>query len=150
MYTKKELTASLFDYDMLKPSCINDAVSYEDRVAQHKEELAFPQKALNKAIEILTSDEAAATFGLATSMLLQTENAAVKIDGKHASFQAVKVLAHKHHSLRMVAMAAMIQTATEGHFDVVITSVDKMLAELRQERHHPPRLLPCRGGQGGG
>merc|ERR1719333_2046955 len=30
-------------------------------------------------------------------------------------------------------MAAMIQTATEGHFDVVITSVDKMLAELRQE-----------------
>merc|ERR1719335_1842686 len=27
----------------------------------------------------------------------------------------------------------MIQTATEGHFDVVITSVDKMLAELRQE-----------------
>merc|ERR1719240_1618653 len=30
-------------------------------------------------------------------------------------------------------MAAMVQTATEGHFDVVIGSVDKMIAELRQE-----------------
>jgi len=88
---------------------------------------------VNKAIEILTSDEAAATFGRATSMLLQTEKAAVKSDGKHAAFHVVKGLAHKHHSLRMAAMAAMIQTATEGHFDVVITSVDKMLAELRQE-----------------
>merc|ERR1719299_338985 len=27
----------------------------------------------------------------------------------------------------------MVQTATEGHFDVVIGSVDKMIAELRQE-----------------
>merc|ERR1719214_235193 len=66
-------------------------------------------------------------------MLLQTEKrVAAKIGRKHAAFQTVKSLAHKHHSLRMAAMAAMIQTATEGHFDVVITSVDKMLAELRQ------------------
>merc|ERR1719399_2102468 len=27
----------------------------------------------------------------------------------------------------------MVQTATMGHFDVVVNSVDKMLAELRQE-----------------
>merc|ERR1719465_39416 len=27
----------------------------------------------------------------------------------------------------------MVQTATKGHFDAVIGSVDKMLAELRQE-----------------
>merc|ERR1719316_389971 len=33
----------------------------------------------------------------------------------------------------MAAMAAMVQEATEGHFDVVIGSVDKMLAELRAE-----------------
>merc|ERR1719265_2270053 len=33
----------------------------------------------------------------------------------------------------LAAMAAMVQTATEGHFDVVIGSVDKMIAELRQE-----------------
>ena len=39
----------------------------------------------------------------------------------------------KHYSLCMAAMAGMIQTAAQGHFDVVITSVDKMLAELRQK-----------------
>merc|ERR1719240_1635822 len=33
----------------------------------------------------------------------------------------------------MAALSALVQTATTGHFDVVITSVDKMLAELRQE-----------------
>merc|ERR1719235_577258 len=67
-------------------------------------------------------------------MLLQTrQRSAAKSDGQQEAYQAVKSLAHKHHSLRMAAMAAMIQTATEGHFDVVITSVDKMLAELRQE-----------------
>merc|ERR1719214_300763 len=33
----------------------------------------------------------------------------------------------------MAAMAAMVQTATEGHFDVVIGSVDKLIAELRAE-----------------
>merc|ERR1719420_407779 len=30
-------------------------------------------------------------------------------------------------------MAALVETSTEGHFDVVIESVDKMLAELRKE-----------------
>jgi prefoldin subunit 5 len=46
LYTKKELTASLAYYDKLKPSCINAAVSYEDRVAQRQEELASLQNAL--------------------------------------------------------------------------------------------------------
>merc|ERR1719265_2963423 len=67
-------------------------------------------------------------------MLLQTENRAImKNDRKHVAFHTIKSLAHKHHSLRMAAMAAMIQTATEGHFDVVITSVDKMLEDLQHE-----------------
>merc|ERR1740138_267104 len=131
---RDETTAQLADDETFieetKSACKAKADDWAERSRLRTEELA----GVNKAIEILTSDEAAATFGRATSMLLQTENrAAVKSSGKHAAFQAVKSLAHKHHSLRMAAMAAMIQTATEGHFDVVITSVDKMLAELRQE-----------------
>merc|ERR1719181_1958622 len=49
------------------------------------------------------------------------------------AYHVLKGVARKHHSLRMAAMAAMVQTATEGHFDVVIGSVDKMIAELREE-----------------
>merc|ERR1719454_2647405 len=67
-------------------------------------------------------------------MLLQTSQKNVaKSPRKDKAYKALKGVARKHHSLRMAAMAAMVQTATEGHFDVVIGSVDKMLAELRQE-----------------
>merc|ERR1719316_1459325 len=55
LYTKKELTASLAYYDKLKPSCINADVSYEDRVAQRKEELA----SLQNALKILSGEDIA-------------------------------------------------------------------------------------------
>merc|ERR1712100_719790 len=67
-------------------------------------------------------------------MLLQsTQKGSSKSPKKEAAYHALKNVARKHHSLRMAAMAAMVQTATEGHFDVVIGSVDKMIAELREE-----------------
>merc|ERR1719263_2261384 len=68
-------------------------------------------------------------------MLLQTQQrrGAEAHSGQQEAYRSLKVLAGKHRSLRMAAMAAMVQTASKGHFDVVITSVDKMLAELRQE-----------------
>merc|ERR1740138_2036682 len=131
---RDETTAQLADDETFieetKSACKAKADEWAERSRLRTEELA----GVNKAIEILTSDEAAATFGRATSMLLQAEKrVATKTGRKHAAFQVVKSLAHKHHSLRMAAMAAMIQTATKGHFDMVIGSVDKMLAELRQE-----------------
>merc|ERR1719377_73488 len=131
---RDETQAQLADdekfFEETKTACKAKADEWAERSRLRTEELA----GVNKAIEILTSDEAAATFGRATSMLLQADKrVASKTGRKHAAFQVVKGLAHKHHSLRMAAMAAMIQTSTEGHFDVVITSVDKMLAELRQE-----------------
>merc|ERR1719313_1443302 len=68
------------------------------------------------------------------SMLLQSsQKSSVKAPRKDKAYHVLKGVARKHHSLRMAAMAAMVQTATEGHFDVVIGSVDKMIAELRQE-----------------
>merc|ERR1719235_870644 len=67
-------------------------------------------------------------------MLLQSSQKRVaRSPKKEKAYQALKNVAKKHHSLRMAAMAAMVQTATEGHFDVVIGSVDKMIAELRAE-----------------
>merc|ERR1719265_1511499 len=52
---------------------------------------------------------------------------------KAKAYHALQTVAKKHHSLRMAAMAALVQTATEGHFDVVIGEVDKLIAELRME-----------------
>merc|ERR1719487_1546889 len=44
--TQKELDAALAYFDKLKPSCVDAAISYEDRVAQRKEEIASLQEAL--------------------------------------------------------------------------------------------------------
>jgi hypothetical protein len=44
--TQKELDAALLYFDKLKPSCVDADVSYEDRVARRKEEIASLQEAL--------------------------------------------------------------------------------------------------------
>merc|ERR1719172_525308 len=44
--TEKELTAAIAYYDKLKPSCVEDEISYEERVARRKEEIESLQEAL--------------------------------------------------------------------------------------------------------
>merc|ERR1719163_472108 len=134
MVERDETQAQLADdekfFEETKSACKAKADEWAERSRLRTEELA----GVNKAIEILTSDEASSTFGKATSMLLQTQQrSATRHAGRDAAFATLKTLAGKHHSLRMAALSALVQTSTEGHFDVVITSVDKMLAELRQE-----------------
>jgi len=52
MITQEELDAAMAYYAKLKPSCVEEAVSYEDRVRQRKEEIA----SLQEALEILSGD----------------------------------------------------------------------------------------------
>jgi cell division septum initiation protein DivIVA len=44
--TQKELEAALAYYDKLKPSCVNEGVSYDERVSRRKEEIESLQEAL--------------------------------------------------------------------------------------------------------
>merc|ERR1719217_1486715 len=128
--TQAQLKADEKFFEETKSACKAKADDWAERSRLRTEELA----GINKAIEILTSDEAQATFGRATSMLLQSSQTHKNASpAKAKAYNALKTVAKKHHSLRMAAMAAMVQTATEGHFDVVIGSVDKMIAELRAE-----------------
>merc|ERR1719359_2679749 len=53
--TQEELTAALAYYEKLKPSCVDQGISYEDRVARRKEEI----EALKEALEILNDKEVA-------------------------------------------------------------------------------------------
>jgi len=46
MGTQKELDAGLQYYEKLKPQCIDSGISYEDRVARRKDEIASLQQAL--------------------------------------------------------------------------------------------------------
>merc|ERR1719158_746189 len=129
--TQAQLKADEKFFEETKSACKAKADDWAERSRLRTEELA----GINKAIEILTSDEAQATFGRATSMLLQSTLTHKKTTSpaKTKAYLALRIVAKKHHSLRMAAMAALVQTATEGHFDVVIGSVDKLIAELRAE-----------------
>jgi len=49
--TQKELDAALGYYDKLKPDCVDQGLSYEDRVQQRKEEI----QSLKEALEILSA-----------------------------------------------------------------------------------------------
>merc|ERR1719408_486220 len=50
--TSKELSAAMEVYEKLKPSCVDAATSYEDKVAQRKEEI----ESLQEALKILAGD----------------------------------------------------------------------------------------------
>ena len=43
--TSQELTAALAYYGKLKPSCVDSGISYEERVARRKEDIASLQEA---------------------------------------------------------------------------------------------------------
>jgi len=125
--TQAQLKADTKFFEVTKSSCKSQADAWAERSRLRTEELA----GINKAVEILTSDEAQATFGRATSMLLQS--APASSTAQDAVYNSLRLAARKHHSLRLAALAALVQTTTTGHFDVVINTVDKQLADLRQE-----------------
>merc|ERR1719321_19392 len=53
--TQEELDAALAYYEKLKPSCVDIGVSYDDRVAQRKEEI----QSLQEALKILSGEDIA-------------------------------------------------------------------------------------------
>jgi predicted nucleic acid-binding Zn-ribbon protein len=128
--TQAQLKADEKFFEDTKVSCKNQADAWAERSRLRTEELA----GINKAVEILTSDEAAATFSRSTSMFMQTSQVSTTANAKkHAAFMAVKTVARRNHSLRLAALAAFIQTSTEGHFNAVISTIDKQLGDLRTE-----------------
>merc|ERR1719506_3154655 len=53
--TQEELTKALDYYEKLKPDCVDQGMSYEDRVAMRKEEIV----SLQEALKILTGEDLA-------------------------------------------------------------------------------------------
>jgi len=53
--TQKELDAALAYFDKLKPSCVVEGVSYDERVARRQEEI----KSLQEALKILNGEDLA-------------------------------------------------------------------------------------------
>merc|ERR1719434_44644 len=88
--TQAQLKADEEFFEQTKSACKAKADDWAERSRLRTEELA----GINKALEILTSDEAMATFGRATSMLLQSsQKSASKAPAKDKAYHALKGVA---------------------------------------------------------
>merc|ERR1719409_1367518 len=121
-------------------------MAWAERSRLRTEELAGMQK----AVEILTSEEASATFQkshetffLQLSNVEENENshssASLLKRARRTVFENLKAMAQKSKSLRIASLAAMVRTAeipdggAMDAFKPVIEAIDKMIGELRVE-----------------
>merc|ERR1719162_632360 len=114
----------------MKASCTAKAAEWNERVRARSEEMA----GINKALEILTSDEARAMFtkaikpGMEAASFLQE---ASESDPATKAYRKLKAVAMRTQSLRLAQIAAQIKTG--GHFDAVIVEIDKMITVHKED-----------------
>merc|ERR1711904_89702 len=127
--TTKQMKADTIFFDETKAACQAKADEWSERVRARTEEMA----GINKALEILTSDDAKALFN--KSIKPGKETGFLQIDSESQpqakAYKALKEHATKAKSLRLAAIAATLRTG--GPFDAVIAEIDKMMATLKEE-----------------
>merc|ERR1719265_703388 len=131
--TQKQLDADIEFFDLTKAGCKDKHEEWMDRSKSRKEEI----EGIEKALEILTSDDAKELFGKAIkpgkeTMFLQLEDSSMSAPAMRA-YNALKVQAQKAKSLRLAALAATVRTMGVGHFDKVIKEIDKIIQTLKDE-----------------
>merc|ERR1719399_1758028 len=127
--TTKQMKADTVFFDETKAACQAKADEWSERVRARTEEMA----GINKALEILTGDDAKALFNKAIKP--GKETSFLQIDSESQpqikAYKALKEHATKAKSLCLAAIAATLRTG--GHFDAVIAEIDKMMATLKEE-----------------
>jgi len=124
--TKAQLAADETFFDVTKSGCQEKAGQWAVRSRLRTEELTGVRTAVN----ILTTQDAQNTFANSTTTFVQV---------KSVTFNSVRVgasakLAHLAREFNSVGLANLaVDMRTGGHFDKVIGTVDKMIANLRQE-----------------
>merc|ERR1719443_923220 len=126
--TTKQMKADTIFFDETKAACQAKADEWAERVRARTEELA----GINKALEILTSDDAKALFNKSIKPGKETFLQVVSESQPQVkAYKALKEHATKAKSLRLAAIAATLRTG--GHFDAVVEEIDKMMAVMKRE-----------------
>merc|ERR1719316_2309648 len=119
--TEKQMKADTEFFDQTKAACESKHEEWTVRKKMRASEL----DGIEKALEILTSDEARAMFAksikpgvgflqiASTPSLLQDSSKAPAV----RAYNALKVQVKKSHSIRLAALAVEIRTSKAGHFD---------------------------------
>jgi len=136
--TEKQMEADTEFFDQTKAACKSKHEEWTLRSKLRAEEL----DGIDKALEILTGDDARALFDksikpgvesflqvASTPSLLQ--NSATAAAAK--AYNAVKAQVTKSHSIRLAALAVRIRTTKAGHFGAVMKAIDEMVNTLQEE-----------------
>jgi hypothetical protein len=122
-----------------KESCTAKSDSWSERSRLRTEQL----DGISKALAILTSDEAKATFSDATSTRPADTFGASEVASfvqlaeagspRERAYRVLKKLSKGTKNLRLARIAASVKTTAKGHFDEVIASIDDLISVLHAE-----------------
>jgi len=135
--SEDQLKSEISLFDATKESCNEKTSDWSKRSSARSNELA----GITKALEILTGDEAKDIFAKSikpgfskggAASFVQVTSQIVSAKGAQNAVRVLEAHAMKTHSFRLAALAAQVQTGG-GHFDGVLKSIDKLLAQLDDE-----------------
>merc|ERR1719272_1005088 len=135
--TEQQMKTDIEFFDATKEACKAKSDAWDTRKDMRAEEV----QGIDKALEILTSDEARALFASSikpgketgAAAFLQVESSGSAAAATARAFGLLKSSARKAHSLRLAALAARVGQAKAGHFDEVIKEVNDMIQALKEE-----------------
>jgi len=135
--TEKQMNADIEFFGQTKKACLSKHEEWTVRSEMRAAEI----DGIDKALELLTSDEARALFANAikpgVGFLQIASKPSLLQESSQApaarAYNAVKAVAKKSRSVRFAALAVAIRTSKAGHFDKVMGEIDKMLKTLEEE-----------------
>jgi len=137
--TTEQLKVDEAFFATTKESCTGKSDAWSERSRLRTEQL----DGINKALAILTSDEAKSTFSSATSTRPADTFGASEVASfvqlaesgspREKAYHVLKKLTKSSKNLRLARIAAAVKTAAKGHFDEVIASIDDLVATLKAE-----------------
>merc|ERR1719271_1738186 len=141
--TEKQMKADTEFFDQTTAACESKHEEWTLREKLRDDEL----DGINKALEILTSDEARELFaksikpGVETFLQIASTPALLQ-DAASApaarAYGALRAQVKKTHSIRLAALAVQVRTSKAGHFDEVIKAIDEMIKTLEEEGADDP------------
>jgi hypothetical protein len=130
--SEAQMKADTLFFDSTKDQCEAKASEWSTRKALRAEEL----EGVNKALELLTSDDARELFSKSIKPGIETFLQVASEDSESPSVKAYSALrnqARKTKSLRLASLAASVRLAKVGHFDKVLKAIDDMVTTLKDE-----------------
>jgi len=127
--TTKQMKEDTAFFDTTKEACHSKAAEWSERVRARTEELA----GIDKALEILTGDDARALFNKAIKPGMETfMQVGMAMDAPRTkAYETLKKAGAQSKSLRLLSIAATIKAG--GHFDAVTGEIDKMMNVIKEE-----------------